>query len=236
MNIILGGLAADAPDLMDTRGYGMTGKVSAVRGWMFREDLRQLQDAYRASRSNPDSRLHRARQEWAKLEEDVAAGVASFTEEDEDGQVIYDKGDHFGELAAEIGRVQQLVREAFAISLYHFWEREAGRLLGKEYKPKSSPTELEQIGLRPDFAGLERLRLVSNVAKHSAGNSADQLYQTHPEMFDTKRMTEFETGPDYESLILADADIEAFFAVVQKSGPPRPRSFWARQIAGEGVE
>ena len=214
----------------------MTGKMSAIRGWMFQEDLRQLQDAYKASRSNSDSRMQRAEQEWAKLEEDVAAGVASFTEEDEDGQVIYDQSDHFGEIAAEIERVQQLVREAFAISLYHFWEREAGRLMGKQYRPKSSLSELKQLGLCPDFAGLERLRLVCNVAKHSAGSSADQLHQLHPEMFDTKRMADFETGPDYESLILADADIDAFFSVVRKSGPPRPRSFWARQIAGEGAE
>lgn len=213
----------------------MTLKMSAIRGWMFQEDLRQLRDAYQASRSNPDNRQREAERAWAKLEEDVAAGVASLAEEDADGQVVYDYGEHFGEIAAEIQRTQQLVREAFSISLYHFWEREAGRLLGTEYKPKTGLGELEKLGLQPNIAGLERLRLVCNVAKHSAGGSADQLYQLHPEMFDTKRMSDFETGPDYESLILSDADMEAFFVVVQESGPPRPRSSWAQKIATEAT-
>jgi hypothetical protein len=55
---------------------------------------------------------------------EAAAGRASLTEEDEDGKVIYDHGDHMGEMLFEIEDVLSVLREAFTISLHHFWERE----------------------------------------------------------------------------------------------------------------
>ncbi|OKO83550.1 hypothetical protein [Bradyrhizobium sp. NAS96.2] len=86
--------------------------------------------------------------------------------------------------------VQRIYRQAFLISLYHLWERELLNMMPKkDYKDEDVFEFLKNKGFSPDEANLAALRLAANVAKHSGGTSADQLYQLRPDLFDTPEIT-----------------------------------------------
>jgi hypothetical protein len=156
------------------------------------------------------------------LEHEVAAGRAAFIEEDEEGRLIYDRGEHVGEIMAEVEGVLRIVREAFTISLHHFWERElTAKMRIARYDESRAFAFLKSSGINPNEAGLTVLRLAANVAKHSEGNSAEKLYKLRPELFDTETMERLKDPPGYEHLRITDQMLDEFFDAVRTSGPQR---------------
>lgn len=78
--------------------------------WGLRFNIRvgELEATYRASRAQPDRDKARLDRDWQALKGAVERGEASFTETDEEGQVIYDRGEHVGELMDEVEAVLDL--------------------------------------------------------------------------------------------------------------------------------
>ncbi|MFF0948338.1 hypothetical protein ACFYE9_11890 [Rhizobium leguminosarum] len=201
-------------------------QMNTVRGWLFQAKLDDLRHAYAAARSSCDHDRARLEQQWAAFQAQVDVGTAVLYEEDEDGQIIYDYSEHFGDTNAEIESALSLVRQAFVISLHHLWEREINKFMKtKKYEPKEAYHALEAVGLIVQRDELERLRLACNVAKHSEGRSADELFATNPEMF---KLDDAYDKPAYDNLIVTDADLESFFASVVKSGFQRQSTFKAK--------
>jgi hypothetical protein len=191
-------------------------------GWRFQHQIIELKNAYDAARSETDRDLKRLEADWEALERKVAAGEASFVEEDEDGQVIYDRGDAAHESMYEIEVVLRLIREAFTISLHHLLERQLNkRMKASHYDEKKAFVFLKGAALQPDEPLLTALRLAANVAKHSEGNSADQLHKLRPDLFDTSEMTKWAHSPSYEHLRITDLALNDFFEAVKRSGPQR---------------
>lgn len=203
-------------------GLSLTARSADFWTWRFNFRLAELERAYGAARAETDRDRNRLIHQWNELEAKVNAGEASFTEEDEDGQVIWDAGDHAHELMSEADTVLGLVREAFAISLHHLWERQLNdRMKVNSYKEEKVFAFLKAKGLTPDESMLTLLRLTANVAKHSGGNSADQLYALKPDLFDTAEMARWSHPPSYEYLRISDQLLTDFFAAVKNSGPQR---------------
>jgi hypothetical protein len=187
---------------------------------LFRYGLDELRRAYEAAREASDSDRKRLERQWEELEREVAAGRALFVEEDEEGRVVYDRGEHAGEMVAEIEGVLRVVREAFTISLHHFWERELTKKMhGSDYDESKAFAFLKSKQIKPNEIGLKTLRLAANVAKHSGGASAKQLYKLRPELFDSAAMVKFDDPPGYEYLRITDQILDEFFEAVRVSGP-----------------
>ncbi|PTQ12104.1 hypothetical protein CLG96_05935 [Sphingomonas oleivorans] len=197
-----------------------------IWAWLFHFRLGELERAYRAARSTSDAERESLEQEWKKLEEAVARGEAAFVEEDEEGNVLFDHGDHAGDQISNVEGVLEILREAFTISLHHFWERELNRRLKcNHYSETDAIAHLKAEGLTPDEDGLKALRLTTNVAKHSAGKSADELWVFRPDLFDAKAMAEPGAVPSHEHLKITDEVLNSFFKAVRASGPERRRPF-----------
>lgn len=189
---------------------------------LFGYGLEELRRAYEASREASDRARVRLEQQWEELEQEVAAGRANFIEEDDEGRVAYDRGEHAGEMMAEISGVLRILREAFTISLYHFWEREvASRMKAAAYSDAKAFAFLKSLGTKPNEAALTTLRLAANVAKHGKGDSAKKLHALRPDLFDTKAMARSNDSAGYEYLRITDAILEEFFDAVRDSGPQR---------------
>lgn len=199
------------------------GLLEQIHSWQFHHGLDMLEAAYRASRLDPDNTKARLRGEYD--------GVLA-----EDGKDDSCGGheDHLVALRDEADVVLKLIREAFAISLYHYWEKQAPRWTGeKRYDANRIPKALIARGLTPDVSGLDVLRLAANVAKHSRGASARALFNRRPDLFRGPTppgapqiaYAEAETAPAYEpcydDLILTDAFLKRMFYVVRSSGPAR---------------
>lgn len=199
-------------------------RTLSIWAHLFDYGLDEIRRAYDGARESSDRALSRLELQWEELERDVAAGNASFVEEDEEGRVVYDRGEHAGEMKAEIDGALRIVREAFVISLHHFWEREiAAKMRTKHYDEAKAFAFLKTKGLKPDETLLSALRLSANVAKHNTGASANQLYSIRPDLFDAASMTRSNDPPGYEYLRIQDADVETFFEAVRSSGPQRHR-------------
>jgi hypothetical protein len=195
--------------------------------WRFQQQVVELNNAYEAARVETDRDLKRQLADWDELERKVAAGEASFVEEDDDGQVIYDHGDAAHDRMYEIELVLRLIREAFTISLHHLLERQINkRMKVRHYDENKAFAFLKGLGLQPDEPRLTALRLTANVAKHSEGNSAQQLYNLRPDLFDATEMQKLSNSPGYEYLKITNQALSDFFDAVRRSGPQRKKG-WA---------
>ncbi|WP_457092062.1 hypothetical protein [Microvirga sp. P5_D2] len=191
-------------------------QLSTVRRWLFRSKIDDLAMAYAAARKASDDERVSLEARWKTFQADVAAGKAEMVEEYEDGQLVYDHGEHFGELDSEVETALSLVRQAFVISLHHLWEREINSYMKtKRYVQEAAFAALAAEGLNVEVVELDRLQLTCNVAKHSSGNSATKLFKKHPTMFNVDSVHK---EPGYANLIVTDADLESFFEAVRKSG------------------
>lgn len=190
--------------------------MNTVRGWLFQAKLEDLRYAYVAARKASDTDRSRLEQEWEAFEAEIDAGKASLYEKDEYGQTVVDYGDQFSDINARIESALSLVRQAFVISLHHFWEREINRFMRtRHYDAEKAYEALEAENLPVQRAELERLRLACNVSKHSEGKSAAVLFASNPEMF---KLDTAHDRPSYDNLLVADEDVERFFTAVRKSG------------------
>lgn len=114
----------------------------------------------------------------------------------------------------------RLIREAFVLTLYHYWEKELNALLrigrGDHLKLMSAIKLNGQ--LQVDTAGLERLRLIANTIKHNDGH---RLYASEPGMFglEAKDLEPRDRRGWHNFLRLTDEDILKGIAAVRASGP-----------------
>jgi hypothetical protein len=196
--------------------------ASKVWSWLFRHQLGELRRAYQAAHQASELERRAIENKWNELQERVDAGAAQLVEEDEYGNVVIDWGEQAGEELSAIEGVERIYREAFLISLYHFWERELlKRTKKKRYSDQEVFSFLSDSGCSPDELNLTALRLSANVAKHSEGTSADQLHKLRPDLFDTKEMAKWSDEPGHEYLLITDDVLEMFFEAVRKSGPAK---------------
>jgi hypothetical protein len=89
-----------------------------------------------------------------------------------------------------------LIREAFAITLHHFWEKECNAWMKvRRYQSGTAYKALVAKGYAVDKTGLEKLRKTANCIKHGS----DELYRQYPAMFRRSVASELKAGtePDY---------------------------------------
>lgn len=179
-----------------------------------------------ASRQASDAEVDSINQAAAAYSAKVEAGEASWSQEDEEGNIIYDYGEHLGEQMFDAEQVLVLIRNAFVITLHHFVEQRIGsRLPKKEYKQDKAVALLKDSGWSPREDSLNQLRLAANCAKHSEGASASTLYALRPDMFDKDMVDGWKAPPAYDTLKLTDAHVMEFFAAVKASVPKGAPAF-----------
>lgn len=178
--------------------------------------FRGIERAYRESRRTFEHEITGWRARYAEYEADRAAAP-----EPEHGWNL-DYGEYVGDQIYEAEQSLGLVREAFAIILYHFWEKEIrAHLRIKSLSPKTVADAAAKDGrFSLDFMGLERLRAIVNCIKHGGGRD---LYDLDNAMFDPDWIPKEGNGPEWHyALRLKDSDLEAALAAVRSSGPRSP--------------
>jgi hypothetical protein len=164
-------------------------------------------------------RLVELHAQWQEHQTAVKAGTAVTIEEDEENEAYLDLGEHIGEMVNEAEDGLRLVREAFALSLYHYWEKKACELLNiKDYRQGAVFAAAKQDPrFEIDEPGIDRLRLIANCIKHDKGKP---LYEAEPSMFAASWIFDPE-GPHgwHDPLRLRDEDVEKGFSAVRSSGP-----------------
>ncbi len=80
--------------------------------WRFHFGVREIERAYKASRDASDKEIASINEAAAAHDAKVKAGEATWAQEEEDGQVVYDYGEHLGVRMYDAEQVLGLVRNA----------------------------------------------------------------------------------------------------------------------------
>lgn len=193
---------------------------SNISGWLFESGLREIERAYKAGRTQFESDIKHAAERYAKLE--AEGNADSYSEDEATGQRYY-YSEHLIDLNDQAEESLRLLREAFAIILHHYWEKEVVKWRqGKPYKFDNAYKWLQRNSFPIDKPGLEKLRETANTIKHNV----DRLYATHPEMFDAGEIARDGSDPDWHAALrLEDNHIDDFFATLRMSGPTPASTF-----------
>jgi hypothetical protein len=194
--------------------------ITNISGWLFESGLREIHRAYEASRTAFDQEMKDAGDRYEKLKEEGKED--DYSEDEATGQRYY-HADHLIDLNYQAEEYLRLLRNAFAIILHHYWEKEVSKWRGgKRYDFKKDYKWLARNTFPINEAGLERLRETANTIKHNV----KRLYDIDPNMFDAGEIARAGTDPDWhDALRLEDEHIEEFFAILRKSGPTAASTF-----------
>lgn len=201
----------------------------------FARNLRPLQQAFVDACARPRERWIAADAAYRHLAEDIE----NFGGETEQERCAREYREH--DLERELDETEStlaLIRHAFAISLFHFWERwvvhemrlatsartdlstaqKADRILKLEYRHDRVIGFLRAHRLSPDPRQLRTLQLAANVAKHAGGKGHDvELFALRPDLFQA-RYWAYDKITTYE-LSIPDGFFEEMCEAVLLSGP-----------------
>lgn len=193
-----------------------------LHGFLFEEGLKRLEDAYMATVEALAHQKQRATEGVQKTYDppgEFSPGEV-FTEE----QLL--SGDYHDEVSMldeEFEETSRLIRDAFVITLFHFWERQAARWV---YNPRGSYVHadimawLERNGFKPDTDAMQRLQRAANCLKHGPGDACRALHGTDPTLFEPPML---DKTPNSRMRITAEV-LHEMFAVVWRSGPIKART------------
>jgi hypothetical protein len=137
-----------------------------------------------------------------------------------------DDSDHRFQLYEEATRAEQLIRNAFMVALFHFFERQCvSAMKGSRFDHERAMSWLEQQGYSPDRKQLRTLELCVHCTKHGPGSSCDRLFALEPALFSLVHVAGKTLRPDGDRMKIPPERIEQFFEAVSKAmwRPPEPR-------------
>ena len=187
---------------------------------LFENGLGRLENAYKASIEQPEDTKRKA-DEIARKAFGLKPGQTPpqvYTQED--GSPSPDFGDELYTIEYEAEETSSLIREAFLIALFHFWERQSNLWLGVRgatYNHQSTMGWLQNHGYTPDEPTIRRLELAANCTKHGPGKSCDALYALDSTFFAPPAVQSMGSSRNFVQTTIPMMD--KLFNAVRQSGP-----------------
>jgi len=192
------------------------------RGVFFHSGLDTIEQGYSAATLGVMQEINKEKAAAYDYSRYIAAGGRPIEERAEDGGMIW-SNDELLEVTirtAEDGLMS--LRKAFAVSVYHHWERSALQWTGKTNEKHDRLVEfVESMG----YAAHPKLRAVcdlTNLLKHANEKWGVQLHRTWPELFTPDFVPPSEGGwrtDWYEQVALSETNMSEIFDIVRASGP-----------------
>lgn len=205
--------------------------IKKLQGLIHRHGVDRLERAYEAAEAPFREEMARIEADHAEFQAKVDAGKAEWSVADDDGQLMYDFGEALGDRQFEAEDALLTLRKAFAILVYHHWERSAQRWFTY---PTKKPNHghlvcaLKGAGYSIDESGLSELNLLVNCLKHDSTSAGPVLYGERPDLFEPDfdpNQLHPVTGEPFKKIdwanhiVLTDAHLMRFFEVVRSSAP-----------------
>lgn len=187
-----------------------------LRKWRWQFTVRRLRAAYDAARSSLDEELRaiaKSHDKWSAETPDPDDYEAMESHHAWESNLI-DRHEEANDALA-------LVKQGFALILYHSWERHTADWIGwdgKKYHAALANKKLKEIGYTID-AGTHKLQKLAACIKHNNG----ELWKQDKTMFEDiiEKYVEDGIKPDYaRNLKISDDHMSAFFDALTESGPP----------------
>lgn len=191
-------------------------------GWDFEQGVKSLLRSFRLAASAMDRQIDAALDAIRDYRQHIESGGKVIGEWDEDGFRVWtqDQVLEFDLTSAE--EAAMALRKAYALQLYHFWERSAHAWTLS--KPNTSHTELVEKTIAAGYPVNDRLNAVKHLAntlKHGNPKHGKMLYETWNAVVALPPPSNPSMVGDWYSVIkLTDADLRDIGRIVATSGPP----------------
>jgi len=194
-----------------------------IKKWRWQFTVRELRTAYVAARSSIDNELGRIDKDHKKFRRTPDPNPDDYDEVES----YRAWEDHLIDRWQEAQSALAVIKQGFAVILYHSWERHSADWAGWKgnYRHHLVAPRLVKAGYLVTV-GVHKLNKVANCIKHGS----DELWKQKDcrTMFDpiVAEMVNDDVRPDYARyLVLSDADMNGFFDALGDSGPPGPATF-----------
>ncbi len=185
----------------------------------FQSGLRTLQSSYKVSSDALRNALIVARHSAQAYEDAVREDPSAWIGEEEGGEILWCQS-QFNEMEIEQTEAALMsLRKAYAIAIYHFWERSAIRWTEAH---KSHHNKLAELCIKcghPIHIKLCNIQYLANSLKHNSQEYGKKLRTAWPDVI-PGRPQKFGSATEwYDSIHLTDAHIQEIFEVLYASGP-----------------
>lgn len=188
-----------------------------MAGLIFQDGIDSMRQAYAVAVSALESELDRQKERAVEYQEYLDQGGNPIGEW-EDRHTLWTQDQA---LEIEIGMAEervQTLRKAFAVLLYHHWERTA-QIIGK--KANGGHAQLEKYMLKSGYTvdpNLEAVKDLANLIKHSSRKCGEALWQSAPHLLSLNAPPAWESAWA-TAILLTDSHMDWLFTTVSNSGP-----------------
>jgi hypothetical protein len=188
-------------------------------GYEYQTGLKALRDSYnRASRflqEDIDQAYHEISMYDGRHSEEDDPNI----DLDEDGVITFDPRDHLIHASLMAEQSMQALRKAYAIMIYHHWERGAREWGGKDHGGFSSMVKAAQYAGKHVDPEIVDLLILVNTLKHNASIWGQPLYDMHPDWFGPNFRRDATRVEWFDAIQISDAIMSNLFAIAVRSGP-----------------
>jgi len=196
----------------------MTSVQWNFQGYVYQEGISVLNAAYHAAADALQEEWERAREEARAYQEGVASGAREWIGEMEDGHVLWDQ-EQVLEMEIESKREgQSALRKAFALSIYHHWERGARNWTGnhdRDHNKLVKAVKAMGIKVSPRLVAVKDL---ANLLKHDNDRRGADLLESWPEVLPDANRGKNRTDW-YGAVRLSDQHLTEALNIIAASGP-----------------
>jgi hypothetical protein len=204
----------------------MNGFIVVILNWnaqgqRFQNGVVSLRHAYQATDEALQIEIHKAQGDLEDYQEKIALDPsARIGEWADDGSVIWELSDALDFEIDDRREALTDVRKSFIVTIYHFWERSAGRWTNRAGDSHSDLIKgVQRLGVQIS-PKLEALKHAVNVLKHSNDARGKELLCSWPALFPPSFVPSFTNTTNwYEAVQITDNHVMEAFDIVAESGP-----------------
>lgn len=186
-------------------------------GWSYQAGITVLRTCYESSNNNLEEALERAKEEAFGYQQSLEQGAEPIGEWEE-GCALWTQDQILDENVEAAVDTLWEVRRAFAIALYHHWERGARRWTHAQHAKHPQLIALvEALGVKMTPA-MNDLYLIANTLKHNSATWGKKLQESRPDLVDRIHVTGFATDDWYEAVRIPHAAMLELFNAASESG------------------
>lgn len=188
----------------------------------FASGLDVIEQGYNAAVSGIGREINRRKVAYSDYLRSLESGIPPTEERDEDGNLIWSL-DQFLEAEIEIAEeALKSFRNAYAVAIYHHWERSALQWTAKKSERHDKLVQLVRAMGYPIAERLNAVRDLVNLLKHNNSRWGIELYESWRDVFpDNFRVPEdgaLQTSW-YDAVALNADHINLILETIRKSGP-----------------
>lgn len=191
-------------------------------GVFFQSGLDIIEDGYAAAVSGITQEINRKKAAFYDYKRHLENGGLRTEERDDEGNLIWSQDDELQSVIEIAEDALTALRKAYAITIYHHWERSALQWSGRENEKHD---DLVCLVLKMGYPIDDRLNVVrylANLLKHANDHWGCKLVQSWPELFPVGFTPSVDGSWSmnwYDHVSLSDANVRQIMMIVRGSGP-----------------